>query len=182
VTIAARHFATSGYQGTSLTGIARDAGYSKAALLYHFRSKDELLAAVVADRMDEADRLLDELATLPEGAARVEAAAAALAALALEHRPVGALALGPSHELGLALARHPELSQRVRHLRDRLVHLLAGPHPSPSQHLRVGMALYGLPPALPEISDLSPAELVAVIVDVLSGVVGTSTPTPEEPA
>jgi AcrR family transcriptional regulator len=177
VAIAARHFAASGYQGTSLTDIAREAGYSKAALLYHFRSKDDLLIAVVADRMDEADRLLDELAALPEGTPRVDAAATAIAALVLEQRPVGPLALGPAHDLALALSRQPGLAERFAALRSRLVVLLAGPEPTTSQHLRVAMVVYGLPPALGEIPDLSAQELTAVLVDVLTDAVGTSTPT-----
>jgi len=177
VAIAARRFAASGYQGTSLTDIAREAGYSKAALLYHFRSKDDLLIAVVADRMDEADRLLDELAALPEGTPRVDAAATAIAALVLEQRPVGPLALGPAHDLALALSRQPGLAERFAALRSRLVVLLAGPEPTTSQHLRVAMVVYGLPPALGEIPDLSAQELTAVLVDVLTDAVGTSTPT-----
>ena len=174
VAIAARHFAAAGYQGTSLTQIAREAGYSKAALLYHFRSKDELLAAVVADRLDEADRLLDELALLPAGAPRVDATAAAIAVMVLEQRPVGPLALGPAHDLGVALSRQPGLAERLAALRTRLVVLLAGPDPTPSQYLRVGMAIYGLPPALPEIFDVSREDLVAVLVDVLTDAVGTA--------
>lgn len=183
VAIAARHFAAAGYQGTSLTDIARDAGYSKAALLYHFRSKDDLLAAVVADRMDEADRLLDDLAALPEGAPRVHAAATAIAALVLEQRPVGPLALGPAHDLAVALRRQPGLAERLVALRSRLVELLAGPEPTTSAHLRVAMVVYGLPPALGEIPDLSAQQLTAALADVLTDAVGTSTPTLlEDPA
>ena len=38
-----------GYAGTSLSGIAARAGISKAAVLYHFASKDEVVQATFAD-------------------------------------------------------------------------------------------------------------------------------------
>lgn len=38
-----------GYAGTSLSGIAARAGISKAAVLYHFTSKDEVVQATFAD-------------------------------------------------------------------------------------------------------------------------------------
>lgn len=51
VTIAIDCFARYGYQGTSIERIARAAGVTKGAIYYHFRGKDELLAAAVADRV-----------------------------------------------------------------------------------------------------------------------------------
>ena len=47
VAAAAEAFAARGYDGASLRQIARDAGISAAALLRHFDSKEELLAAVL---------------------------------------------------------------------------------------------------------------------------------------
>ena len=45
-------FSTRGYVATSLADIARAADISKAGLLHHYVSKDQLLAAV----LDERDR------------------------------------------------------------------------------------------------------------------------------
>ncbi|WGD36769.1 TetR/AcrR family transcriptional regulator [Lysinibacter sp. HNR] len=47
---AAHSFARAGYNGTSLDEIASRAGISKAGLLYHFRSKRELLDTLLAER------------------------------------------------------------------------------------------------------------------------------------
>jgi AcrR family transcriptional regulator len=49
-------FATNGYQGSSLAGIAAAAGLTTAGLLHHYRSKEQLLVAVLAerDRLDGA--------------------------------------------------------------------------------------------------------------------------------
>ncbi|MEU9348691.1 helix-turn-helix domain-containing protein [Streptomyces sp. NPDC048278] len=46
-------FAERGYANASLRDIAERAGITHAGLLHHFRNKDELLAAVLADRDSE---------------------------------------------------------------------------------------------------------------------------------
>lgn len=46
-------FARYGYQGTSIDRIAREAGVTKGAIYYHYKDKDDLLAAAVADRITE---------------------------------------------------------------------------------------------------------------------------------
>jgi AcrR family transcriptional regulator len=45
--VAAELFVEQGYDGTSLREIADRLGFTKAALYYHFRSKDELLLALI---------------------------------------------------------------------------------------------------------------------------------------
>ena len=54
-------FSTRGYVATSLADIARAADISKAGLLHHYSSKDQLLAAV----LDERDRRT--MSRLPDG-------------------------------------------------------------------------------------------------------------------
>jgi TetR/AcrR family acrAB operon transcriptional repressor len=44
-------FARFGFQGSSVDRIARMAGVTKGAIYYHFRDKEDLLAAAVADRI-----------------------------------------------------------------------------------------------------------------------------------
>ena len=58
-------FSTQGYVATSLADIARASDISKAGLLHHYSSKDQLLAAV----LDERDRrIVSRLPRLEEGA------------------------------------------------------------------------------------------------------------------
>ena len=47
--IAQQLFAEHGYAGTSIADIASELGTSKAALYYHFASKEEILSALVAE-------------------------------------------------------------------------------------------------------------------------------------
>ena len=46
-------FARYGYQGTSIDRIARESGVTKGAIYYHYKDKNDLLAAAVADRVKE---------------------------------------------------------------------------------------------------------------------------------
>jgi AcrR family transcriptional regulator len=58
---ALRAIAANGFQGSSLTGIAADAGLTTAGLLHHFPSKEQLLVAVLAER-DRLDGVRFQLA------------------------------------------------------------------------------------------------------------------------
>ena len=49
-------FARYGYKATSIARIAEAAGLSKGAIYYHFRDKEELLFAAVADRLSQFER------------------------------------------------------------------------------------------------------------------------------
>jgi AcrR family transcriptional regulator len=53
--------AANGYHGSSLAGIAADAGLTTAGLLHHFPSKEQLLVAVLAER-DRLDGIRFRLA------------------------------------------------------------------------------------------------------------------------
>jgi len=72
VDTAIRTIAAKGYAGTSLAGIAREAGISKGVISYHFEGKGELVeeilsrlmrepAEFIKKRVDEHDRPLDKL-------------------------------------------------------------------------------------------------------------------------
>ncbi|MGC0421506.1 TetR/AcrR family transcriptional regulator [Embleya sp. AB8] len=64
--IALQEFAENGYRGTSLARIAERAELTQAGLLHHFRSKQELLVAVL-DLRDRMDMVHLDLAELPRG-------------------------------------------------------------------------------------------------------------------
>lgn len=58
VDAALTHFVQHGYEGTSVGAIADEVGVTKAAVSYHFPSKDDLLAAVAGPLLEELDQLL----------------------------------------------------------------------------------------------------------------------------
>src|SRR5205823_1982312 len=55
---ALRVFAQRGYRQASVDEIAAEAGYSKGALYWHFSSKEELLVALLDERIDAPMRRL----------------------------------------------------------------------------------------------------------------------------
>lgn len=171
VTIAARRFATDGFQATSLDDIAHEAGYSKAAVLYHFGSKDDLLVAVMRQHIDEVVALVETFEHQSPDASRTDRAIAALVDLALARRPVAPLALSPAQELATAMARHPDLTNDFRQVRERISRLLVGERPTLVQRVRLVIAFSGLPALLIDLRDV-PADLLrGPICDVLTDAV-----------
>lgn len=73
IAVAAELFSRTGFKGTSLQDIAAGVGCSKATLLYHFDSKEAILAAIIAPAAAELAELDARLAALDGAAARVAA-------------------------------------------------------------------------------------------------------------
>lgn len=173
VDIAARLFAENGFVATSLEDIAHQAGYSKAAVLYHFGSKDDLLVAVMAQHIEATLALVDELEQQPDGPDRVEHVIDRLVTFALQRRPVGPLALSPAHDVVTAMARHPDLLVRFAEARERMGRLLAGPDATLDQRVRLTVAFAGIPAVLIELRDLKAEQLHGPLSDVLRDAIHT---------
>jgi len=58
-------FTERGYDKTSLREIAERLGVTKAALYYHFKSKEEIVESFLSDRIKEIDELIAWLRTQP---------------------------------------------------------------------------------------------------------------------
>jgi AcrR family transcriptional regulator len=59
--LALERFALDGFMATSVQAIADDAGVSKATVLYHFASKEDLLQHAITPALDEFQKLLDSV-------------------------------------------------------------------------------------------------------------------------
>jgi AcrR family transcriptional regulator len=57
--IALELFAEQGYEKTSLREIAERLGVTKAALYYHFRTKDDIVASLFDDFLAQVDEIID---------------------------------------------------------------------------------------------------------------------------
>jgi len=64
--IALRLFTEQGYEATSLREIAEELGVTKAALYYHFKTKDDIVASLVELRLAEVQELLDWARSRPK--------------------------------------------------------------------------------------------------------------------
>jgi AcrR family transcriptional regulator len=74
-------FARYGYQGTSIDRIAREAGVTKGAIYYHYKDKNDLLSAAVADRVGEFE---DRVQSACQGAS-AEESLKRVVAVSVEH-------------------------------------------------------------------------------------------------
>ncbi|GAW40670.1 HTH-type transcriptional regulator TtgR [Brevundimonas sp. SH203] len=73
VDVADRLFYAQGYEATSFADIARDVGLSRGNFYYHFKTKDEILQAVIASRLAATRDLLEgweQDADTPQGRIR----------------------------------------------------------------------------------------------------------------
>lgn len=68
--VAAKRFASDGYQATSIQHIATELGLAQSTVLYHFPSKRELFAAVIERMADSNEEIALELSEPQDGAAR----------------------------------------------------------------------------------------------------------------
>jgi AcrR family transcriptional regulator len=68
-TVALEMFAERGYDGTSLREIAEQLGVTKAAVYYHFKTKEDILVSLLEDFLGAVDEVVDWGEQQPPGAA-----------------------------------------------------------------------------------------------------------------
>ena len=128
-------FAARGYQRTSLREIADRLRLTKAAILYHYPSKEHLLAALAEPLLADLEAALDSAAGLPAPAARWAAIEGWLDTLLAHRRPLGML----YHDMTL-LSRGSACS-RIMRVAMRAYDLVAGPDATPLERVRAVQAI-----------------------------------------
>src|SRR5262245_13950180 len=126
IDVAVELFTRHSYAGTSLQMIADEMGFTKAAIYYHFRTREELLAAVVEPIFDQ----LSEIITTAEAQRGANASADHMlrgyAEVAVANRAlVSVLACDPS--VTTLLRDQPHWAELI----NRQLTLLAGDEPGP---------------------------------------------------
>ena len=154
---AATHlFGDFGYRGTSLADIAHEIGYSKASVLYHFASKEALLAELIAPVAVDLQALLARVSALPLAQARRSA---------IE----GYADLTVTHKETVAVLRTEEpLLRQDPHFRlyERLVGVLQGEDHSAQTRVAAIMVVAGIATTCTECSDLPAEQLRPALVAV----------------
>ena len=143
IDVAVDLFTRHSFAGTSLQMIADEMGFTKAAIYYHFRTREELLAAVVEPIFDELSGIITGAEAQRSVTARADRMLRGYAELAVANRAlVSVLACDPS--VITLLREQPHWS----HLINRQLALLAGDQQDPGGMIKATVALAGISSAV----------------------------------
>lgn len=175
--VALELFGENGFAATSTREISERLGFTKAALYYHFRTKDDILHALVKPILDEIDELTAAVPATPSRVARRELLAAYIRVVAGNHNLISTLGRDPSAAKRQALAP-------AQPIFDRLLALLAGSaDPGPAERARARAALGGIHAALLNAAPTDPVDEVEQAALVAAcGAIGIPGPRCDGPA
>lgn len=152
IDVAVRLFARHSFAGTSLQMIADEMGITKAAVYHHFRTREELLSAVVEPALRQLRADIESAETKRTPHARAEHLLTAYATLAVEHRAVVAVLATDPGAIDL-LRGQPESSDLI----NRQLAILADITPGPAGYVNATIVLAGIAsaarPALVHVDD-----------------------------
>jgi len=171
--LALARFRVSGFVGTSIADLAGALGVSKAAIYYHYRSKDALLHRLVDPLLDAIDACIGDHTTparTPRGLL------GAYLSVLLAHREVV-----PLIATDVAVLNHPSIGPRLRAQNQQLQSLLAAPDTSPLARLRAEAALGAIwRPLIAEPPlDLTDPAHQHILVDAAVATLQPSRPSPD---
>ena len=118
-------FVERGYSGTSVADLVETTGLSKAAFVYHFGSKEDLLVELAQPLLDDLDATLDHHVRIADGDVDLEAVLHDYLAVLQRHRDVARWIDGDKSVLN-----HDQLGARLDANNRRAHRLLAGSRPS----------------------------------------------------
>lgn len=140
--VALELFAEHGFAATSTRELSERLGFTKAALYYHFRTKDDLLAALIAPALTELETLVVAAPVRITVAARRHLLERYITLVSGQQQLIQVLSQDPSTANSPALAASAPLYER-------LIRLLSGAdEPDTFDRARVRFALGGIHAAL----------------------------------
>ena len=139
--LALARFRVGGFVGTSIADLAGALGVSKAAIYYHYRSKDALLHRLIDPLLDAIDACIQDHTTraAPARTRTARPLLGAYLAVLLAHRQVV-----PLIATDVAVLNHPTIGPRLRAQNQQLRALLTTPDTSVAARLRAEAALGGI--------------------------------------
>ena len=174
--LALARFRVSGFVGTSIADLAGALGVSKAAIYYHYRSKDALLHRLVDPLLDAIDACIHDHTTPVASARTARQLLGAYMAVLLAHREVV-----PLIATDVAVLNHPTIGPRLRAQSHQLRALLTTADTSVAARLRAEAALGGIwRPLIAEPPlDLSDPAYQQILVDAAVAALQPSRPSPD---
>jgi AcrR family transcriptional regulator len=159
--VALELFTEHGFEGTTLQQIADRLGFTKAALYYHFRSKDDLLQALIAPAVGELDGLLGAHEGEPDTPAeRRRFIVDYLDCLLRQRRLIAYMASD------IAIVAHPLIAAGARERQKRVMARLLDDELDFREQVRVIAAFRGISGAIANYPNADTAELRAALIDV----------------
>ncbi|MEU4479893.1 helix-turn-helix domain-containing protein [Micromonospora sp. NPDC023966] len=139
--VALELFTEQGYEKTSLREIAERLGVTKAALYYHFKSKDEIVSSFVEDRLRRMDELIEWAGTQPATLATRRALIGRYAdAMFAGELPTVMRFFEQNQTVLKSLASGQQMRDRMM----RLAHELSRGDDSPAAQLRAVLTLFAV--------------------------------------
>lgn len=127
------------FAGTSLQMIADELGLTKAAIYYHFRTRDDLLLALMAPIFTELTTVVGAAERKGGATARLEEMLSGYAGVVARHRALAAITtFDPS--VRTILLDQPDWSELI----DRQLALMSGPQSGVRGHIDATVVLTGL--------------------------------------
>lgn len=172
IDVAVRLFTRHSYAGTSLQMIADDIGFTKAAIYHHFRSREQLLLAVLEPLLVELAAVVDAAGAKRTASARADEMLTGYAALAVRNRGlVGVLAADPS--VAAALEQRADWTQLIA----RQLTLLADVDPGPAGKVKAAMVFAGMAAAAGPLSvEIGDEDLRSYLVEAGRRTLGVRAP------
>jgi len=158
--VALELFTEHGFEGTTLQQIADRLGFTKAALYYHFRSKDDLLDALVTPVIAGLDEVLDAHDGLTHTPAQRRRFMQDYVDYLLRNRRLIAYMARD-----LATVAHPVIAAGSAERRARTEAMLAGDRLDFSDQVRVAMAFRGIAGVIAQYPDADTSELRAALLE-----------------
>lgn len=160
--LALERFRIDGFAGTSVADLAGVLGVSKAAIYYHYRSKNALLHRLVDPLLDAIDACLDTHSTPNRPAPGTRQLLGDYLAVLTAYREVV-----PLVATDVAVLNHPTIGPRIRAQDERLRTLLAAPDINAAATLRAEAALGAIrrPLTTQTTVDLADASHQQILID-----------------
>jgi AcrR family transcriptional regulator len=139
IDVAIRLFIRHSFAGTSLQMIADEVGVTKAAVYHHFRSREELLAAVVEPLVGQVRAVIEQAEAQRGHHPRAERMLSGFVDVVIRNGAMMAVLAGDPGVIDMLRAHHD-----VGDLIDRQVRLLADVDPGPAGQVKASVALAGI--------------------------------------
>ena len=163
--VALRLFTEHGVEGTSLQMIADALGVTKAAVYYHFKTKDEITEAVIAPGLRELEALVTRASALKRRGAQIDLLLEGFVDLVIRDRALVALFASDPSVARVVWQWNPAATDGFG---QALLGVLAGPEPDTTAWVTAtvmftGIAMTG---GLPNLAALDDEVLRAELLDV----------------